>query len=348
MAIGDPFTTALPPVGSVGPQFASDINSILTEVMLRLSTKIPALSINFNSDQNLAGSALTNAGYLTLANTAATPGSSPVNRLTAFGGDLYYVSPSGVIQLTSGALLNSAAIGGITGDYGGVNPAQFRYDSINTRYDAYANFSTGTWASVRAKNLQMTASPTSTVTATLSWVGNAANKSFTLPTAPTTTLQLPMYMDTAGNMTPGHASRPYAFSPSGGSWTQLGVTYFFSTGSGNGTGIQKTSAAAAEWVIPASFPVGTNITSVAFNVFKNNGNTVVGEFRRVAAGASATNDLAIASVTSTATGQLSLVAPLGVPETVVAGSAYHFSFQFGPSANQEILHNIVATTTMPA
>lgn len=178
--IGDSFGTTLPVVGSSGPTYATDYNAIMTEVMARLSSRVPLSSLSLTSSFDLNGQGILNALYVILNNTASSPGASPVNRITAFGGNLYWVSPSGVVQITAGAALNSAALGGIIGDYGGANPAKVSYDSANTRYEFFHNQSTNTWANLRARGIDISAAATGTVMAQLRY-GGAGTLTFTLP-----------------------------------------------------------------------------------------------------------------------------------------------------------------------
>jgi hypothetical protein len=201
--IGDTFPYSVPTVGSAGPAYATSVDNILTEAISRLSAKIPLSSLQFSANLDLSGQALLNAAYLTLVNASSTPGASPVNRLTTYLGDLWYVSPSGPIQLTTGAALNSASIGGITGNYGGANPAQLTYVSAQTRYDAYANFGTGTWAYLRALGFDIAANATSTVFARLLF-GGVSNLTFTLPpTVPAAGLNAVMTVSDTGAITQG-------------------------------------------------------------------------------------------------------------------------------------------------
>jgi len=178
--IGDPISPSVPSVGAIGPTYASNINAILTEVISRLSSKVPLSSIGFNSTLNVSGSDIVGVNNLVFTNQSVAPTGSPFGRWAAFNGDIYWVGPSGSIQITSGGALNSAALGGITGDYGGASPAQLRYDSLNTRYDHYANFSTGAWAYTRALGMDITGGLTSTARARIQW-GGAVNIAFTLP-----------------------------------------------------------------------------------------------------------------------------------------------------------------------
>jgi hypothetical protein len=199
--IGDPITPAVPSVGAAGPQYATDIDAILTEVVARLSTKVPLGSISINGDLSLGGNSLTNVANVVFASAGGTPSGSPFNRWASFGGDVYWVSPSGAVQVTTGASLNSAAVGGITGSYGGAFPAQLRYDGVNTRYDLYANFSTNTWAYCRALGFDIPGGATSTAFARLQW-GGSSNITLTLPATLPAANQL-LSVDNTGAITAG-------------------------------------------------------------------------------------------------------------------------------------------------
>ncbi len=211
--IGDPLTPAVPTVGSAGPQFATDINAILTEVVARLTTKVPFSSLSNAGTLNMAGNPITNVGYMTITDVSVSPVASPVNRLTTYLGDLWYVSPSNAIKMTAGGSLNAAALGGITGDYGGANPAQFRFVDADQRYNAFDDFGTSTWGFVRARGFDIAAGATSALYARLAF-GGGGTVTYTLPpSAPSVTSNL--RMDSSGNITT-QAPRVYAFTPTTG------------------------------------------------------------------------------------------------------------------------------------
>lgn len=314
-AIGEAFTTSIPPVGAAGPGYATDIDAILTEVVNRLSVKVPLSSVNFNSDLNLAGSAVLNAAYVTLVNSVVSPVSSPVNRVTSYLGDLWYVSPSGAIQLTTGATLNAAGIGGITGDYGGANPAQFRFDSVNARYDAYANFGTLTWADVRARAMDIAAGATSTVFARLMFAGGS-NKTFTFPSTTPVSADRPLYMDSSGNITAGHASRHYTYGWLGGLASgnfSFGVDGTFSCTSPSTT-TQCTKGL-------DGLVNGFRILSIDLNISKANTNLTSFTLRRNVGGT-----ITVIGTASTSTlGLQTLTMVLGSPETVASNRTYTIS-----------------------
>lgn len=181
--IGDPFSTLLPAVGASGPGYAVDYTSIMTEVMARLASKVPLSSLLTNSDLDINGQGILNAVYLSLVDVGS-PAATPLNRVATYAGDLYWVGPSGAVQVTDGSGINAAGIGGITGDYGGINPAQFRFVDATKRFDAYDDFSTGAWASVRARSFDLSPGATGTPYASLVWAGGPSNVTYTFPSAP--------------------------------------------------------------------------------------------------------------------------------------------------------------------
>lgn len=193
--IGDSISDTAPAVGTAGPGYATTINSLLTEIKARLIAKIPLSSLLTNADLDLNGQALLNAGYITLVDEAVSPVASPINRIAAYAGDFWWVSAAGALKLTNGATLNAAGIGGITGDYDG-SPEEFRYDAANTRYDAFSNQATNTWAYVRARAFDVAGSAASAFRARLAY-GGGANVTYTLPAAAPAAAQV-VTMDATG------------------------------------------------------------------------------------------------------------------------------------------------------
>lgn len=337
--IGQPITPSIPTVGTPGPQFATDINAILTEVVARLTTQVPLASLALNTDLNLSGSALLNAGFVTLANSPGSPASSPVNRLTAFSGDLFYVSPSGAVQITTGATLNAAAVGGITGDYGGANPAQFRMDAVNARYDAYANFGTGTWANIRAVGFDIAANSTSLVFARLRFAG-VANKTYTFPAAAATTNTRPLYIDSSGQLIVGHGTKRFSYGVVGANFSG-GASAL----SGDG-GIINTTTSAVQGLVPISGLLTESvITEITFNFSKTT--TSATQFllkKAVPGGAAAT--LATLNTITIGAGQAVSVA---LSETVPANGNYYVQYQSSSGiANSDTWFGFQLSMNLPA
>lgn len=143
--IGDSISDSSPALGTAGTGYAETINSLLTEFKNRLVAKIPLSALILNDDFDLNGQAVIDAAYITLVNESVSPVASPINRLAAYAGNLWWVSPTGAAQLTAGNQLNAAGIGGITGDYS-TSGASFYYDNVTKAYKAFDDG--GDWAIV--------------------------------------------------------------------------------------------------------------------------------------------------------------------------------------------------------
>lgn len=346
--IGDPILPSIPVVGSAGPQFATDIDTILTEVVARLSTKVPFSSLQVGSSLDLGGQALLNAAYVTLTNTSATPGASPVNRLTAYQGNVYWASPSGVVQMTNGNLLNSAAVGGITGDYGGANPAQLYYDAATTRYNAYANFSLTSLGYVRALGFDIATSATASTYARLAFTG-VVNKTFTLPAGfATTTENRPLSIDNTGQIIVGSGSREKHISPAGFSYSidSLPQTYMDWSYSITDGGLILSVAFPTHVIVPIPMLLGERMLSLTFNIKKVNTNQTNITIYRKQTGAGTTQ---IGTVSSVTNGNQVLTLTLGTPDTCGTNSTYYL--RYGPpniAAANETFYGFTVTYDQPA
>lgn len=349
--IGDPITPAVPLVGSAGPQFAEDINAILTEIIARLSTKVPMSSVNFNSDLNMLGSKLLNVGHITLQNEAVSPVATPFNRLVAFGGDFWYVSPSGAIQITTGNQLNAAGLGGITGDYGGVNPAQFRYVAADSRYNAFSNFSTNSLGFVRGLGFDIAPSATSAVFARLLF-GGGVNRTYTLPPAPATSADRPLYMDNAGQVKVGHGTVSYSYSafgslPADASAVFTSATFGFDyttapTGGGMRLRVNNTTDSCVKPL--DGLPVGYKVTTLDFRLTKVGITNTRFQLMKVTPGSIAVQ---IGLVNTTTNGAQTQTMTLGAPETVASNASYYIIwFPNGGSNSSECWHGFTVNGTM--
>jgi hypothetical protein len=194
--IGDTITQPIPVVGTSGTAYATQINAFLTEVKARLEAAIPVGSL-LVGNLDLNNNALFGASYVGLYQNT-TPDTGATGSLQNINGDLYYIDSTGAIQLTTGGTINSSGIGGITGDYGGANPAQLRFDDGSKVYQHYDDFSGLAWAYTRQLGVDIAGSSTSLVRARITWAG-ASSMSIILPAAlPATTVLL--QMDNAGQI----------------------------------------------------------------------------------------------------------------------------------------------------
>lgn len=200
--IGDTMASVtVPPVGTAGTAYATQVNSFLTEVKGRLEAKVPLSSLQ-PGELNLLNNPITNVQYLGLYPQAVTP-VSPVGSLQTYGDELFWVSAAGAVQITSVGLLNAAGIGGITGDYGSPNPAQFRFSDTDQTYFAYDDYGLGNWARFAARSVDVYGSVAGASRARVTWAGSTSY-TITLPAAAPASTGL-VQMTSAGVMSAGAA-----------------------------------------------------------------------------------------------------------------------------------------------
>lgn len=196
--IGTPFLTAIPAVGSLGTAYATSINDILTEVMARLAAKVPLSSLAIaDTHLNLNNFGLVDAQYVQFYEQLSLPAGAPFGRLARYAGNLYWVDSAGAIQITSGTGLNAAGIGGIVGDYGGVNPAKVAFVDATETYEFYDDMSLNQWAVMKSRGWDLINEASGFYTQ-IRRASGGANHTFTFPAA------LPggntlMALDAAGN-----------------------------------------------------------------------------------------------------------------------------------------------------
>lgn len=180
--IGENMTNGtVPPVGTTGTAYATTVNAFLEEVKERLEASVPLSSLQPGELDQL-NNPITNVQYLGLYDQTIVP-TAPIGSMQSYGGDLYWVSASGAAKITTGANLNAAGIGGITGDYGGVNPAQLRFVDVDETYYAYDNYGLGNWARFAARSFDIYGSVAGANKVRVTWAGSTSY-TITLPAAP--------------------------------------------------------------------------------------------------------------------------------------------------------------------
>lgn len=159
--IGDPISSgSIPAVGTAGTTYASELNLFLTEVKNRLEAEVPRASLA-PGPLDLDGEALQNAEYSGLVDIGETP-TTPNNSLQCYNGEVYWVNSYGAAKLTDSGGLNASGVGAITGDYGGLNPAQFRFVDADQEFYAYDDYGAGEYAYVWARAFDLAEHSTST------------------------------------------------------------------------------------------------------------------------------------------------------------------------------------------
>lgn len=199
MPIGDVINDPIPPVGTAGTSYASQLVAFLTEVKSRLESRV-ALTSLLAGIFDLSNNPLTNVKYLGLYEQLAAP-TTPVGSLQRYGNNLYYVSAAGAVRITNGAALDAVAVDGITGDY--TAPAEFKYTLGDTTYSAYSDTGTtpDTWAYLAARAVDIYGGAQSTVRARLTFAG-VGSYTITVPAAAPAVQSL-VQMSTAGVLSLG-------------------------------------------------------------------------------------------------------------------------------------------------
>lgn len=181
--IGDPISTTVPDPGDLGPDYAEDISEILEEVVTRLTQPVPIGSLTNDTLEtlDLNNGPLANAQYVALYEQAEEPDGAPFGRVVYFGGNFYFVTSSGTIQVTDGTNLNASGIGGIVGDYGGGNPAKVTFVDAGEVYKFYDNEAAGEWAIIQARQLDLTDEATGRTVSVKPSTSVAASWTLSLP-----------------------------------------------------------------------------------------------------------------------------------------------------------------------
>lgn len=196
--IGEPMTNpTVPPVGTAGTGYATTINAFLTEVKQRLEDPVPLSSVSITA-LDMANSPIQNVEYLSFAETAILP-DEPAGSIWFYDGEFYMITSTGSVKVTDGLTLNVAANGGITGDYGGGNPAQLRFIDVDETYFFYDDFAGGAWARAWARSFDVASGATGANRVRIQFAGGA-DYDMTLPAVLPADQSL-LQMSTAGVVT---------------------------------------------------------------------------------------------------------------------------------------------------
>lgn len=151
--IGTDLNLTLPEAGQTIATNTARTATCLAALEAAVADKATPAVININAPLEMNGNAITevSSAVFVSGNLSSTPGS-----LFYFGGDWYAVDSVGAIQLTDNGAINAAGIGGIVGDYGGVNPAKVSFDDASGEYRFTED--TGVYADLVADDLVLNGS----------------------------------------------------------------------------------------------------------------------------------------------------------------------------------------------
>ena len=148
--IGTNLNLDLPSLSDTYAQALAKTAAGLSAIQDSLADRATPAALNINAPLDFGGNAITNCTSVQLAsgNTPNVAGS-----LFYLNGEFYAVDATGVVQITANGQLNAASIGGIGGDYGGINPAAVTFDEASSQYRFYEDGGAGTWADVVARSI---------------------------------------------------------------------------------------------------------------------------------------------------------------------------------------------------
>lgn len=336
--IGDAISETIPAVGTSGTTYATNINAFLTEVKARLEADVPRASLAAG-DLDLNGDDLQNAGYLGLATAASTP-TTPVGSLQRYGNNLYWINNAGAVQITSGTSLNTTLVGGITGDYGGANPAQLRFVDADLEYYAYDDYAGGAWARVWARNFDIAAGATSAFRARLAF-GGGGNVTYTLPSAAPAAAAF-LQMDTSGNITASNNLARVKNIPGSMGIIANGAPHTFTDG------VWTLGSSILKLFFPIEMDVGQVISSFTLNCIKNSDatNTLTAQLYYNSASSGLTTVGAAATNAANAPGAITLTTS-GLARTVSANEFFVLAVEQSdstPSASDTVRNLIINYT----
>lgn len=148
--IGTDLNLQIPSLSDTYAQMVAKTAAGLQAIEDSLADKATPAALNINAPLDFGGNAVINCTSVQLAdgNTPGVAGS-----LFYHLGEFYAVDSTGIVQITANGQINAAGIGGIGGDYGGVNPAAVTYDNASSQYRFYSNGGTGAWADLAARSV---------------------------------------------------------------------------------------------------------------------------------------------------------------------------------------------------
>lgn len=148
--IGTNLNLTLPQLGDTIATIVSKTATALSAIQTSIADKATQAGLNLNSDISFLGNRATNVGGVVMVD-----GNNPTAAGSIYyhSGEFYAIDATGTIKLTNLGALNASGIGGIGGDYGGVNPALESYDNTTGQYRFYTNGGTHAWADIAAHGL---------------------------------------------------------------------------------------------------------------------------------------------------------------------------------------------------
>jgi hypothetical protein len=275
---------------------------------------------------------ITDIEYAQLYEQNAPPDTSVVGRIVRYNNNLYWVNSSGAVQITDGTSVNASGIGGIGGDYGGANPASFRFIDASQRYDLYDDYDILQWAYFRCRGVDIADGAATTDMVRLRAPSIAGSYDFTFPTALPGSNRSVLVISSAGAVEPNDSTNTITNDIVLGGTTKIqhgsrlkrARKYPDIITAGNlsyALEILQVSSApfTGRWDI--LLEDGQKLTSVSVQLYRLGAGTATLDVRK-STGAVTANVGSQAS--SASTGAVTLTVS-GLTEVIASGSMYHFN-----------------------
>jgi hypothetical protein len=353
--IGQDLGVDPPAVGATGPGYATTMNAAVQACIDAIEAgATTSTGLTVDSAVEFNGYNLTEAGAVHFESKSGA-------YTTATGcyfrsGDFYVNDSSGnQIRITASGALNSAAVGGIGGDYGGSNPASVTFNEASSKYIFLESASVK--AALEFGTARYVASTSGNVVSVLAPASLAASYTVTWPTAVPASNGSALVMSTAGvistTMTPSWTSVTASGAISGATVTtaEAGIRRGEATVSlspfdarvwdgvddstvsiarNGGTGTWYISLTASEYcLIPLHVTQGDRIKAVTVQVMDTNAGSgaVTAKLFKATFATAATRTQVGATQTSAADGTEQTLTISGLTESVAASVHYYIEIQ---------------------
>lgn len=360
-AYGSSLSITLPTVGTtVGPTWATNLNTALTTIIGVLETKVTTAGLNINADTSFNSYLATDLKAVDFTNQSAVlaAGTYPCTAFSAGSatGELYWNDNAGnQVQLTNVGAVNVSVSGAITGAGYGAGGVALNWDSGTSVYQAFLNSGTPTYGSILVNDLILNDGDTNTLTVAAPAMD--ANYTLTLPAAVPATSGTVLQMSTAGAVTVANtglddvtlaADQHVTISGTGrfkhGAMevTFPGVDGFGTTAAVSGTGGGVTTTNISNLIyIPLKLPVGAQLSNITAYINNTGAGTRTLDIRQLVFTTGTASSLV--SNTTTTTGITTI--STSPTETFVATEQYVAAFTAANTA--DILYGIKVTYSFP-
>ena len=130
---GNPLNLVYPTVGEATSTAVAKLIAMFQVLQADIEAKILPSEFSWTSDLTAQGHSLSNLSKIQLDNLASAAG-LPTGTVYMQSGDIFVQTASGAVRLTLNGQINASGLGGISGDFGGSNPARVTYTDLTDTY----------------------------------------------------------------------------------------------------------------------------------------------------------------------------------------------------------------------